>query len=108
MIASQIFYKIIIYYTWFKVKMQFFIYFNKVSNFLISNFFNMKSLLQLWKTIYVYRQMPSTKKHKIYYTRSRVKQLNEVIPNPKVVNTILNCNVVKIKQKIPEEAAQKY
>ena len=55
----------------------------------------MKSLIILWNCIFVYCNISLIKKKKVYYTRSKVGALKKVIPNPHIVDAILDNEIVR-------------
>ena len=66
----------------------------------------MKSLINLWNCIFVYRNISSIKKKKVYYTGSKVRALKKVIPNPHIVEAILDNEIVRVRDGVPKEAAK--
>ena len=66
----------------------------------------MKSLINIWNCIFLYHNISSIKKKKVYYTRSKVRALEKVIPNPHIVNAILDDEIVKVRDRVPRDAAK--
>ena len=68
----------------------------------------MKSLIiiNLWNCIFVYHNILSIKKKKVYNTRSKVRALKKVIPNPHIVDAILNDKIVRVRDRVPRDAAK--
>ena len=66
----------------------------------------MKSLINLWNCIFVYHNISSIKKKKVYYTRSKVRALEKVIPNLHIVNAILDNEIVRVRDRVPRDTAK--
>ena len=66
----------------------------------------MKSLINLWNCIFVYRNISLIKKKKVYYTRSKVRALKKVIPNPHIVDAILDNEIVRVRDRVPRDTAK--
>ena len=66
----------------------------------------MKSLINLWNHIFVYHNISSIKKTKVYYTRSKVRALKNIILNPHIVNAILDDEIVRVRDGVPRDAAK--
>ena len=68
----------------------------------------MKSLIiiNLWNCIFVYHNILSIKKKKVYNTRSKVRALKKVIPNPHIVDAILDDKIVRVRDRVPRDAAK--
>ena len=66
----------------------------------------MKSLIILWNCIFKYCNISLIKKKKVYYTRSKVGALKKVIPNPHIVDAILNNEIVRVRDKVPRDTAK--
>ena len=66
----------------------------------------MKSLINLWNCIFVNRNISSIKKKKVYYTRSKVRALKKVIPNPHIVDAILDDEIVRVRDGVPRDTAK--
>ena len=66
----------------------------------------MKSLIKLWNCIFVYCNILLIKKKNVYYTGSKVRALKKVIPNPHVVNAILDDEIVRVRDVVPQDAAK--
>ena len=66
----------------------------------------MKSLINLWNHIFVYYNILSLKKKKVYYTRSKVRALKKVIPNCHIVDAILDNEIVIVRDGVPRDAAK--
>ena len=43
---------------------------------------------------------------KVYYTGSKVRALKKVIPNPHIVEAILDNEIVRVRDGVPKEAAK--
>ena len=66
----------------------------------------MKSLINLWNCIFVYHNISSIKKKKVYCTRSKVSTLEKVIPNLHIVNAILDNETVRVRDRVPRDTAK--
>ena len=66
----------------------------------------MKSLINIWNCIFMYHNISSIKKKKVYYTRSKVRALEKVIANPHIVNAILDDEIVRVRDRVPRDAAK--
>ena len=54
----------------------------------------------------MYRNISSIKKNKVYYTRSKVRALKKVIPNPHIVDAILDDEIVRVRDGVPRDTAK--
>ena len=66
----------------------------------------MKSLINLWNCIFVNRNISSIKKKKVYYTRSKVRVLKKVNPNPHILDTILDNEIVTVRDGVPRDTVK--
>ena len=66
----------------------------------------MESLINLWNCIFVYPNILLIKKKKDYYTKSKVRALKKVIPNPHIVDAILDNEVVRVRDRVPRDTAK--